>query len=119
MKIGGFKSEKELEDYGEERFFNDFPEARQYAKGGSIEAYPQTATMDNFFSYGVPVPPTYHAQGGSAYPMAQTEAQFFVPYYSNVYNPYNKEYGGNIDEVYDQAIPDGNMGDSKSFLFME
>ncbi len=94
MKIGGFQTPEDLEAYGEEKFFNDFPEARQYAKGGTIEAYPQIATFDKVFSYGVKPGPQYLAQGGSAYPQAQTEQQFFIPIYTDVYNPYNKAMGG-------------------------
>jgi hypothetical protein len=103
MKIGGFKTREELEAYGEDKFFNDFPEARQYARGGTIEAYPQIATFDNAFSYGVPPGPQYLASGGSAYPMAQTEAQFFVPIYTDVANPYNMAYGGSNLEMYPNA----------------
>ena len=118
LKIAGVKSESAFyKKYpSEEAFFSAHPEARHMARGG--EAYPQTATMDNFFSYGVPAGPSYHAEGGSAYPMAQSEDQFFVPYYSDVYNPYNKSHGG-PHEVYDQAPQYGNPGQSKSFLFME
>ena len=103
MKIGGFKTPEELEAYGEDRFFNDFPEARKYAKGGSIEAYPQIATFDNAFSYGVKPGPQYLAHGGSAFPQAQTEQQFFIPIYTDVYNPYNKAMGGSNVEMYPNA----------------
>lgn len=41
MRIGGFSSVDELEAYGEDNFFRDFPEARKYKKGGSTEAFPQ------------------------------------------------------------------------------
>ena len=118
LKIAGVKSEKDFyKKYPtEEAFFKAHPEAlKMMAKGG--EAYPQTATMDNFFSYGVPVPPTYYAHGG-AFPMAQPEAMFFSPGYGTVYNPYNKAMGGNT-EAYPQAIPYGNLGTSKAFYFMQ
>ncbi len=117
MKIGGFKTREELEAYGEDRFFNDFPQAKQYAKGGAIETYPQTATMNNFFSYGAPVPPTYYAHGG-AFPMAQAENQFFSPFYGNVPNPYNKAMGGS---AYPQSMsfPDGDTGRSTHFMMQD
>ena len=118
LKIAGVKSEKDFyKKYPtEEAFFKAHPKAiKQLAKGG--EAFPQTATMDNFFSYGVPVPPTYYAHGG-AFPMAQPEAMFFSPGYGTVYNPYNKAMGGNT-ETYPQAIPYGNLGTSKAFYFMQ
>jgi len=103
MKIGGFKTPDELEAYGEDRFFNDFPEARQYAMGGTPEAFPQIATFDQAFSYGVPPGPQYLSHGGSAYPQAQTEQQFFIPIYTDVYNPYNKAMGGSNVEMYPNA----------------
>jgi hypothetical protein len=103
MKIGGFQTREDLEAYGEEKFFNDFPEARQYARGGTIEAYPQIATFDKAFSYGVKPGPQYLAHGGSAYPQAQTEQQFFIPIYTDVYNPYNKAMGGSNIEMYPNA----------------
>ena len=116
MKIGGFKTPQDLEAYGEENFFRDFPEARRYAKGGSIEAYPQTATFDNFFSYGVPPGPQYLKQGGSAYPQAQTEEQFFIPIYTDVYNPYNKAMGGSNVEMYPNAKTTPHWGPSNIFF---
>lgn len=116
MKIGGFKTPQDLEAYGEENFFRDFPEARKYAKGGSIEAYPQTATFDNFFSYGVPPGPQYLKQGGSAYPQAQTEEQFFIPIYTDVYNPYNKAMGGSNVEMYPNAKTTPHWGPSNIFF---
>jgi len=73
------------------------------AYGGTPEAYPQIATFDKAFSYGVKPGPQYLADGGSAYPMAQTEAQFFVPVYTDVYNPYNKAMGGSNVEMYPNA----------------
>lgn len=116
MKIGGFKTPDELEAYGEERFFNDFPEAKQYAKGGTIEAYPQIATFDKAFSYGVPPGPQYLAHGGSAYPQAQTEQQFFVPIYTDVYNPYNKAMGGSNVEMYPNAKTTPHWGPTNIFF---
>ena len=116
MKIGGFKTPQDLEAYGEENFFRDFPEARRYAKGGSIEAYPQTATFDNFFSYGVPPGPQYLKQGGSAYPQAQTEEQFFIPIYTDVYNPYNKAMGGSNVEMYPNAKTTPHWGPTNIFF---
>ena len=100
MKIGGFQTPGDLEAYGEDRFFNDFPEARQYAMGGTPKAFPQIATADNFFNYGVPPGPQYLAHGGSAFPQAQTEQQFFIPTYTDVYNPYNKAMGGSKKSKY-------------------
>ncbi len=116
MKIGGFKTPQDLEAYGEENFFRDFPEARRYAKGGSIEAYPQTATFDNFFSYGVPPGPQYLKQGGSSFPQAQTEEQFFIPIYTDVYNPYNKAMGGSNVEMYPNAKTTPHWGPSNIFF---
>lgn len=246
MKIGGFKTPDELEAYGEDRFFNDFPEARQYAMGGHIkaqdglwfqdpnkqalydaetryveanlrgpnnnpdaakaygdilamdpsatdirqkvdslnnvypyysssfqvvpfkggygkygnrtnqgweatqelynkekqkpsiipmdfsepnwkgavkkalggmpEAYPQIATFDQAFSYGVPPGPQYLSHGGSAYPQAQTEQQFFIPIYTDVYNPYNKAMGGSNVEMYPNAKTTPHWGPSNVFF---
>ncbi len=116
MKIGGFKTPQDLEAYGEENFFRDFPEARKYAKGGATEAYPQTATFDNFFSYGVPPGPQYLKQGGSAYPQAQTEEQFFIPIYTDVYNPYNKAMGGSNVEMYPNAKTTPHWGPTNIFF---
>lgn len=81
MKIGGFKTPDELEAYGEDNFFRDFPQARQMAMGGTPEAFNMTMPADKFFSYGVPVPPTYYADGGSltnrmVYPQIQSADQF-------------------------------------------
>lgn len=106
LKIAGVKSEKAFyEKYPtEEAFFAAHPDAvKKMAKGGTPEAYPQIATFDNMFSYGVPPGPQYLAGGGSAYPMAQTEAQFFVPVYTDVVNPYNMAYGGSNLEMYPNA----------------
>ncbi|NDD82714.1 hypothetical protein EB118_10955 [bacterium] len=78
MKIGGFKTPQELEAYGEERFFTDFPEAKKLAMGGTPEAFPQIATADKFFSYGVPTPPTYYQEGGTTGPTYN-----FGPWYTS------------------------------------
>ena len=122
MKIGGAKTEKE--------FYEMYPteEAFLMKHGGAIsklmaaggEAYPQTSTMDNFFSYGVPVPPTYYAHGG-AFPMAQAENQFFSPFYGKVPNPYNKAMGGSSESTYGQAMsfPDGDTGKSTHFMMAD
>jgi hypothetical protein len=121
MRIGGARTEKE--------FYEMYPTEQDFIKkhGGAInklmarggEAYPQTATMDNFFTYGVPVPPTYYAHGG-AFPMAQPEDQFFSPFYGNVPNPYNKAMGGS-SEAYPQSMsfPYGNTGRSTHFMMEE
>jgi len=71
--------------------------------GGTPEAFPQIATFDKAFSYGVPPGPQYLSHGGSAYPQAQTEQQFFIPIYTDVYNPYNKAMGGSNVEMYPNA----------------
>ncbi len=115
--MAGVKTEQEFyRKYPNEKdFFEAHPDAlKKLARGG--EAYPQTATMDNFFSYGVPVPPTYYAHGG-AFPMAQSEEQFFSPFYGNVPNPYNKAMGGS-SEAYPQSMsfPYGNTGRSTHFM---
>jgi hypothetical protein len=121
MRIGGAKTEKEFYKMypTEEAFLMKHGGAinKLMAKGG--EAYPQTATMDNFFSYGVPVPPTYYRQGG-AFPMAQSEEQFFSPFYGNVPNPYNKAMGGS-SEAYPQSMsfPYGNTGRSTHFMMQD
>ena len=116
MKIGGFKTREELEAYGEDRFFNDFPQAKQYAKGGAIEAFPQIATFKNAFSYGVPPGPQYLAHGGSAFPQAQTEQQFFIPIYTDVYNPYNKAMGGSNVEMYPNAKTTPHWGPTNTWF---
>jgi len=121
MRIGGAKTKKEFYEMypTEEAFFIKHGGAisKLMARGG--EAYPQTATMDNFFSYGVPVPPTYYAHGG-AFPMAQPEEQFFSPFYGNVPNPYNKAMGGS-SEAYPQSMsfPYGNTGRSTHFMMAD
>lgn len=96
LKIAGVSSEAAFyKKYPtEEAFFAAHPEARKMAMGGTPEAFPQIATFDKAFSYGVPPGPQYLSHGGSAYPQAQTEAQFFIPIYTDVYNPYNKAMGG-------------------------
>jgi hypothetical protein len=120
LKIAGVKTEQEFYDRypSEEDFFKAHPNALKQLAGGG-EAYPQTATMDNFFSYGVPVPPTYYRHGG-AFPMAQSEDQFFSPFYGNVPNPYNKAMGGS-SEPYRQAMsfPYGNTGRSTHFMMQD
>lgn len=105
LKIAGVTSEAAFyKKYPTEAaFFAAHPEARKMAMGGTPEAYPQIATFDNAFSYGVKPGPQYLAHGGSAYPQAQTEAQFFVPIYTDVYNPYNKAMGGSNVEMYPNA----------------
>ena len=121
MRIGGARTEKEFYKMypTEEAFLMKHGGAinKLMAKGG--EAYPQTASMDNFFSYGVPVPPTYYRQGG-AFPMAQSEQQFFSPFYGNVPNPYNKAMGGS-SEAYPQSMsfPYGNTGRSTHFMMQD
>jgi GH24 family phage-related lysozyme (muramidase) len=105
LKIAGVSSEAAFyKKYPtEEAFFAAHPEAKKMAMGGTPEAYPQIATFDNAFSYGVKPGPQYLAHGGSAYPQAQSEAQFFVPIYTDVYNPYNKAMGGSNVEMYPNA----------------
>jgi hypothetical protein len=121
MKIGGFRSLPELEAYGEENFFRDFPEAKKLAMGGTPEAFPQIATADKFFSYGVPVPPTYHRDGGATglpniYPQIQSEQQFFAPVYTNSNNAYKA--GGSYGEAFPQAVSYPNHGWGKTNYFM-
>lgn len=121
LKIAGVKTEDEFYNKypSEEDFFKAHPEAlKQLARGG--EAFPQIATMDNFFTYGSPVPPTYYAHGG-AFPMAQSEEQFFSPYYGNIPNPYNKAMGGSYDEAHNEAMsfPYGNTGPSTHFMMQD
>lgn len=106
LKIAGVKTEAAFyKKYPtEEAFFAAHPEARNMmAMGGTPEAFPQIATFDRAFSYGVPPGPQYLAKGGSAFPQAQTEAQFFIPIYTDVYNPYNKAMGGSNVEMYPNA----------------
>lgn len=87
--------------------------------GGLTEAFPQIATADNFFSYGVPVPPTYYMSGGPVYPQIQTEAQFFSPVYSNSNNAY--AVGGSYMEAYPQAkvYPQGPLGGSAFYMMQD
>jgi len=108
LKTAGVRSEKEFyKKYPtEEAFIAAHPDfANKMQMGGTREAFPQTATMDNFFSYGVPAPPNYLAHGGMphAFPQAQTESQFFIPIYTDVYNPYNKQQGGSMPEMFPQV----------------
>lgn len=108
LKAAGVKSEKEFYSKypTEEAFIAAHPAfANKMRMGGTREAFPQTATMDNFFSYGVPAPPNYLAHGGmpNAFPQAQTENQFFIPIYTDVYNPYNKATGGSMPEMFPQV----------------
>ena len=85
------------------------------------EAFPQIATADNFFQYGVPAPPSYYAFGGSltevpVYPQAQTEAQFFTPTYHNSDNAY--KVGGSYIEAFPQARQLG-WGPTNHFMLQE
>lgn len=103
----------------EASFIAAYPEfAMKMKMGGTPEAFPQTAPMDKFFSYGVPVPPTYHRDGGQpVYPYIQSEAQFFSPVYADIVNPYNKEYGGMM-EAFPQATPYDNPPTGNAYGFM-
>ncbi len=95
MKIGGFKTPEQLEAYGEVEFFNKYPEARELAKkamGGTPEAFNMSMPADKFFSYGVPVPPTYLQKGGSSLSKLEDEAANDV---------YNKMIEGEVTDVYD------------------
>lgn len=115
LKIAGVTSEAAFyKKYPtEEAFFAAHPEARNMkAMGGTPEAFPQIATFDNAFSYGVPPGPQYLEHGGSAYPQAQSEAQFFIPIYTDVYNPYNKAMGGSNVEMYPNAKTTPHWGPS-------
>jgi hypothetical protein len=106
LKIAGVRSEEEfyLKYPTEEAFFEAHPEARGMRKGGTIEAFPQTITANNFFSYGVPAPPNYLKEGGmpDLYPQIQSEKQFFLPIYTNSNNAY--AHGG-TPEVFPQVGP--------------
>jgi hypothetical protein len=112
MKIGGFKTPEELEKFGEVEFFNKHPEARELAKkamGGTPEAFNMTMPADKFFSYGVPVPPTYLQKGGiskrNAIPFLENEAANIVydkmtrGYNTDVYDEFAHAYKGLPDEV--------------------
>jgi hypothetical protein len=115
LKIAGVTSEAAFyKKYPtEEAFFAAHPEARNIkAMGGTPEAFPQIATFDKAFSYGVPPGPQYLSHGGSAYPQAQTEQQFFIPIYTDVYNPYNKAMGGSNVEMYPNAKTTPHWGPS-------
>lgn len=106
LKIAGVNSEAAFyKKYPTEgAFFAAHPEAKKMmAMGGTPEAFPQIATFDKAFSYGVPPGPQYLEHGGSAFPQAQTEQQFFIPIYTDVYNPYNKAMGGSNVEMYPNA----------------
>jgi hypothetical protein len=114
LKIAGVSSEAAFyKKYPTEgAFFAAHPEARKMAMGGTPEAFPQIATFDKAFSYGVPPGPQYLSHGGSAYPQAQTEQQFFIPIYTDVYNPYNKAMGGSNVEMYPNAKTTPHWGPS-------
>lgn len=103
----------------EASFIAAYPEfAMEMKMGGTPEAFPQTAPMDKFFSYGVPTPPTYHRDGGQpVYPYIQSEAEFFSPVYADIANPYNKEYGGMM-ESFPQATPYYNPPTGNAYGFM-
>jgi len=80
LKLTGLTESQFYEKYPTQAAFEaDYPEMKL---GGTPEAFPQIATANNFFSYGVPVPPTYYMSGGPVYPQIQTETQFFSPVYS-------------------------------------
>lgn len=86
--------------------YNNAYLSKNMKKKKLTEAFPQIATADNFFQYGVPAPPSYYANGGSLtevpiYPQAQTEAQFFTPTYHNSNNAYRA--GGSYIEEFPQA----------------
>lgn len=93
LKLTGLTEDQFYKMYPTEAAFKAaYP---NFKLGGTPEAFPQIATADNFFSYGVPVPPTIHAYGGPVYPQIQTEAQFFSPVYSNSNNAYYR--GGSVN----------------------
>lgn len=103
----------------QEAFENAYPGYKKKL-GGLTEAFPQIATADNFFSYGVPVPPTYYMHGGpTVYPQIQTDAQFFSPVYSNSNNAY--AVGGSYIEEYPQAkrYPQGPVGGSSFYMMQD
>lgn len=108
LKAAGVKSEAEFyQRYPtEESFVAAHPEfARKMKMGGTPEAFPQTATMANFFNFGTHTAPTYLKEGGmpNAFPQAQRADQFFIPIYTDVYNPYNKKEGGSMPEMFPQV----------------
>ena len=117
LKLTGLTEDQFYRMYPtEEAFKKAYP---NYKMGGTPEAFPQIATADNFFSYGVPVPPTYYAYGGPVYPQIQTEAQFFSPVYSNSNNAY--AVGGSYMEAYPQAkvYPQGPVGGSAFYTMQD
>lgn len=126
LKQAGVKTMEEFYEKfpTEEAFINTYPDfAKKMKMGGTPNAFPQTATMDNFFSYGVPTPPTYHQKGGATglpnmYPQIQSEAQFFSPVYSDSPNPYNKAKGG-VSEAFPQAVLYDNPARGNAFGFMQ
>lgn len=123
----------ELTGLTEDQFYKKYPTETAFKKaypgykkklGGSLpEAFNMSMPADKFFSYGVPVPPMYYKMGGSltnvpVYPQAQTEAQFFVPTYSNSNNAYKQGgniVGGSYLEVHPEAR---NLGWSPTNNFM-
>jgi hypothetical protein len=118
LKLTGLTESQFYEKYPTQAAFEaDYPEMKL---GGTPEAFPQIATADNFFSYGVPVPPTYYMHGGpTVYPQIQTEAQFFSPVYSNSNNAY--AVGGSYMEAYPQAkvYPQGPVGGSSFYMMQD
>jgi hypothetical protein len=112
LKLTGLTEDEFYRMYPTEEAFTNVYPGYKMKMGGLPEAFPQIATADNFFSYGVPVPPTYYAYGGPTYPQIQTEAQFFSPVYSNSNNAY--AVGGSYMEAYPQAklYPQGPVGGS-------
>lgn len=117
LKLTGLTEDQFYKKYPtQDAFQADYP---TFKFGGTPEAFPQIATADNFFSYGIPVPPTFHMYGGPVYPQIQTEAQFFSPVYSNSNNAYAK--GGSYMEAYPQAVsyPSHGMGYSNYFMLQD
>lgn len=117
LKLTGLTEDQFYKKYPTEAAFEAaYP---NFKLGGLTEAFPQIATADNFFSYGVPVPPTIHAYGGPIYPQIQTEAQFFSPVYSNSNNAY--AVGGSYMEAYPQAkvYPQGPVGGSAFYAMQD
>jgi len=117
LKLTGLTESQFYEKYPTQAAFEaDYPEMKL---GGTPEAFPQIATANNFFSYGVPVPPTYYMSGGPVYPQIQTETQFFSPVYSNSNNAY--AVGGSYMEAYPQAkvYPQGPVGGSSFYMMQD
>ena len=117
LKLTGLTEDQFYKKYPTEAAFEAaYP---NFKLGGLTEAFPQIATADNFFSYGVPVPPTYYMSGGPVYPQIQTEAQFFSPVYSNSNNAY--AVGGSYMEAYPQAkvYPQGPVGGSAFYAMQD